>query len=85
MSHVERFFVNKIEEENIGNIWFQQEDATCHTSEATLDVLRPFFEDCIISCRADVVCPSRRFDTTGLLIKYSRNTRSVLLDPAELI
>ena len=28
--------------------------ATCHTAEATLDVLRPVFEDSIISRRADV-------------------------------
>ena len=28
----------KIDEENIGNIWFQQDGATCHTAEATLDV-----------------------------------------------
>ena len=29
--------------------------ATCHTAEATLDVLRPVFKDRIISSRADVV------------------------------
>ena len=45
----------KIEEEDIGNIWFQQDDATCHTAEATLDVLRPIFENRITSRRADVV------------------------------
>ena len=33
----------------------QQDGATCHTAEATLDVLRSVFEDCIISCRADDV------------------------------
>ena len=38
----------KIEEEDIGNIRFQQDGATCHTAEATLDVLRPVFEDRII-------------------------------------
>ena len=32
----------KIEEQDIGNIWFQQDGATCHTAEATLDVSRPF-------------------------------------------
>ena len=31
----------------------------CHTAEATLDVLRPFFEDSIINRRADVVWPPR--------------------------
>ena len=37
------FLYTKIEEEDIGNICFQQEGATCHTSEATLDVLSPVF------------------------------------------
>ena len=32
------FLFTKIEEENIGNIWFQQDGTTCHTAEATLDV-----------------------------------------------
>ena len=45
----------KFEEEDMGNIWFQQDGATCHTAEATLDVLRPVFEDRIISRRAEVV------------------------------
>ena len=54
----------KIEEENIGNIWFQQEWATCHKAEATLDVLRPILEDRIISRRADVVCPPQSCDLT---------------------
>ena len=51
------FFFSKIEEEDIGNIWFQQDGALCHTVEATLDVLRPVFEYRIISRRADVVWP----------------------------
>ena len=42
------FFFTKIEEEDIGNIWFQQDSGTCHTAEATLDVLRPVFEDHIL-------------------------------------
>ena len=37
------FLFTKIEEHDIGNIWFQHNDATCHTAEATLDVLRPVF------------------------------------------
>ena len=48
------FLFPKIEEEDIGNIWFQLDGATCHTAEATLDVLRPVFENRIISRRADV-------------------------------
>ena len=46
-----KFLFTKIEEEYISSIWFQQDGATCHTAEATLDVLLPVFEDCIISRR----------------------------------
>ena len=30
------FLFTKIEEEDIGNIWFQEDGATCHTAEVTL-------------------------------------------------
>ena len=43
-----KFLFTQIEEEDIGNIWFQQDGATCHTVESTLDVLLPVFEDHII-------------------------------------
>ena len=33
------FLLTKIEEVDIGNICFQQDGATCHTAETTLDVL----------------------------------------------
>ena len=39
------FLFTKIEEEDIGNIWFQQDGATWHTAEATLDCVRPVFEE----------------------------------------
>ena len=61
------FLFIKIEEEDIGNIWFQKGDATCQTAEATLDVLRPIFEAWIISqCWADVVWPLRSINLTPL-------------------
>ena len=47
--------LSKIEEDDVGNIWFQQDCATFHTVEATLNVLRTVFEDCIISRRANAV------------------------------
>ena len=50
----------------IGNIGFQQDGVTCHTAKATLDVLRPVFEDCIIIRRANVVWPPRSCDLTLL-------------------
>ena len=54
------FLFTKIEEEDIGNMWFQQDGSTSNTAEATLDVLLPVFENRIISRRADVVWPPRR-------------------------
>ena len=54
----------KFEKEDIGNIWFQVDGATCHIAEVTLDVLRPVFKDCIISRRADVAWPHRRWNLT---------------------
>ena len=43
------FLFTKIEEEDIGNIWFQQDGAACHTAEPILDLLCPVFEDHINS------------------------------------
>ena len=60
------FLFTKIEEEDIANIWFQQDGATCRTAETALDVLRPIFEDRIISRRADVIWPHRSCDLTLL-------------------
>ena len=61
-----QFLWTKIEEKDIGNIWFQQDSAKCHTTEATIDVLRPVFENRIISRRADAVWPPRNCDLTPL-------------------
>ena len=63
---VKEFLFTKIEEQNIGNIWFQQDSATCHTAEEIFYVLDPVFEDRIISRRADVVWPPRSCDLTLL-------------------
>ena len=69
------YLFTKIEEEDIGTILFQQDGATCHTPEATLDVLRLVFEDRIISRGADVVWPPRKCDLIpffGLLFVVCR-------------
>ena len=54
---LKEFLFTKIVEEDAGNISFQQDGAACHTAEATLDILRPVFEDRITSRRADVIWP----------------------------
>ena len=61
-----KFLFIKIEEQDIGNICFQQDSTTYHTAEAILDVLRPVFEDRIISRKTDVVWPPRSWDLTPL-------------------
>ena len=58
------FLFTEIEEEDIGNIWLQQNGNTYHTVEATLDVLRSVFEDRISSRRTDVVWLPRSCDLT---------------------
>ena len=42
--------------------------ATFGFNKATLDVLRPVFEDRLISHRADVVWPPRNYDLTQLFV-----------------
>ena len=58
------FLFTKIEEQDIGNIQFQQDGATSHRADGTHDVLRPVFEDRILSHRAEVVWPPRSCDWT---------------------
>ena len=60
------FLFTKIKEEDIGNIWFQQDSDTCDTADATLDVLSLIFEDYIISRRFDVVWLPRSCNLTPL-------------------
>ena len=39
------FVFTKIEDHDIGNIWFQQDGATSHAAEPTLDFLSSVFKD----------------------------------------
>ena len=66
LAMLNEFLFTKIEEQDIDNNWFQQDGATFHTAEATLEVLRPVFEDRIISSRAYVVWPPRSCNLTPL-------------------
>jgi len=43
------FLLPKFEEEDIDDIWFQQDGAPCHTTNATIDLLRTVFENRIIT------------------------------------
>ena len=63
---LKEFLLTRIEEEDIGNIWFQHDGATYHTAEDIFDVLWPVFEDRIVSRRADVVWLPRSCDLIPL-------------------
>ena len=41
------FLFTKLEEEDIGNIWFPQDGDTFHKAEATFDVLRPVLKNAL--------------------------------------
>ncbi|GFS94062.1 transposable element Tc3 transposase [Trichonephila clavipes] len=47
-------------------LWFQQDDATCHTARATIDLLKDTFGDHLISRFGPVNWPPRSCDLTPL-------------------
>ena len=48
------FLFPKIEEDDMDNIWFQQDGATCHTANVTIYLLLTVSENRIISRNSDV-------------------------------
>ncbi|GFW00881.1 putative transposable element [Trichonephila clavipes] len=51
---------------SIGELWFQQDGATCHTACATFDLLKDTFGDRLISRLGPVNWPPRSCDLTPL-------------------
>ena len=60
------FFVPALDGIDMDNVWFQQDDATCHTPHATIDLLRETFDGGLISRNVDVNWPPRSCDLTQL-------------------
>ena len=50
----------------LNELLFTKIEEEGHTAEATLDIIPPFFEDRVISRRADVVWPTQSCDLTPL-------------------
>ncbi|XP_039294955.1 uncharacterized protein LOC120353834 [Nilaparvata lugens] len=50
------------EEQDLGEIWFQQDGATAHTARISMDLLREMFPGRLISLRGDVKWPARSPD-----------------------
>lgn len=51
-----------VEEEGLGDFWFQQDGATPHTARISLNVLREMFPGRLVSLRGDVGWPARSPD-----------------------
>lgn len=60
------FFWPKLNDMEVDDMWFQQDGATCHTADATMDILHERFEGMVISRRGDVNWPPRSCDLTPL-------------------
>lgn len=60
------FLMPEIEARNLHDIWFQQDDATCHTACETMDLLRSRFGEQFISRFRPVNWPPRSCDITPL-------------------
>lgn len=59
---LEEFFLPRIEELDQGDIWFQQDGATPHTSRTSMAVLWEHFPERPISIRGDLEWPARSPD-----------------------
>ncbi|GFV95616.1 transposable element Tc3 transposase [Trichonephila clavipes] len=60
------FFIPELNNHDVQELWFQQDDATCHTARATIDLLKDTFGDRLISRFRPVNWPPRSCDLTPL-------------------
>lgn len=65
-SMLSNFLWPKFDNMDLDGIWFQQNGATCHTSNDTINILKERFEGMVISRRGDVNWPQRSCDLTPL-------------------
>ncbi|GFW66166.1 transposable element Tc3 transposase [Trichonephila clavipes] len=64
---ITNFFIPELNNHDVQELWFQQDDATCHTARATIDLLKDTFGDRLISRRfGPVNWPPRSCDLTPL-------------------
>ncbi|GFY00342.1 transposable element Tc3 transposase [Trichonephila clavipes] len=63
---ITNFFIPELKNHHVQELWFQQDDATCHTARATIDLLKDTFGDRLISRFGPVNWPPRSCDLTPL-------------------
>lgn len=63
---INQFLFPKIDDLDADDIWFQQDGATCHTANETINLLKTMFDESIISRNGPVNWPPRSCDLTPL-------------------
>ncbi|GFX64758.1 transposable element Tc3 transposase [Trichonephila clavipes] len=63
---ITNFFIPELNNQDVQELWFQQDGATCHTARATIDLLKDTFGDRLISRFGPVNWPPRPCDLTPL-------------------
>ncbi|GFW63673.1 transposable element Tcb2 transposase [Trichonephila clavipes] len=63
---ITNFFIPELNNQDVQELWFQQDGATCHTARATIDLLKDTFGDRLISRFGPVKWPPRSCDLTPL-------------------
>ncbi|GFV40201.1 putative transposable element [Trichonephila clavipes] len=63
---ITNFFIPELNNHDVQELWFQQDGAICHTSRATIDLLKDTFGDRLISRFGPVNWPPRSCDLTPL-------------------
>ncbi|GFT27888.1 uncharacterized protein TNCV_10941 [Trichonephila clavipes] len=63
---ITNFFIPELNNQDVQELWFQQDGATCHTVRAAIDLLKDTFDDRLISRFGPVNWPPRSCDLTPL-------------------
>ncbi|GFS83264.1 uncharacterized protein TNCV_600141 [Trichonephila clavipes] len=63
---ITNFFIPELNNHDVQELWFQQDGTTCHTTRATIDLLKDTFGDRLISRFGPVNWPPRSCDLTPL-------------------
>ncbi|GFW86009.1 uncharacterized protein TNCV_1968171 [Trichonephila clavipes] len=56
---ITNFFIPELNNQDVQELWFQQDGVTCHTARATIDLLKDTFGDRLISRFGPVNWPPR--------------------------
>ena len=65
---ISQFFLSKLDDIDVTNMWFQQDGATSHTARETIQLLHKKFPGRVLSRSGDQNWPPRSCDLTPLLL-----------------